>query len=388
MKLVYLVIGGSTKISSVYKKVFGQIDAFAKNGIDAKGIIFSPEIKEDLVLRPNVLLKAVSKPETKIFDQIKLHKKYEEKVAYTIINSDADVIYLRYTFSSKKIVDAIKKSNKKVFIERNSIVIPELIAGYKNNKFKLKLGYFLSLYQNLLYPLTKELFYGRKINKACDIVVCVTREIARYYSGYKVNCKTIGNGIDTSKYPPRTAPLLREKLIILILDGTSANTPWKGTDRLIRSVITQGLQSNIEIRVAGNTKLLSEYSFVKVLGFLDPEEIAEQCNKVHIGTGNLKLYKKNLMEGSVLKNREYASRGLPILLAHNDLDIEESKLNDYCFKVDNSDSDIPIKAMINWAKELYLKHPKHPIKMHELSKSKLDFDVKAKELISIINGIN
>lgn len=384
MNLLYINIGGSLKISSVYKKIFGQVDALNSLGINAKAVFLSPEIDEDTALREHVKLVKISKPTETLFYQIKLQKKYEATLCKIISSTTADIIYLRYSFASKKLLRTIKATNKKIFIERNSLLLPELISENNSRRFKPKIGYILSYYQDFLFPLAQEWYYGKKIDKACDGVICVTNEIKRYYQKKNAKCILIGNGVDTQKYPPRKAPEIHDKILFLILDGTSDNAPWKGTERLIESVISEDLEDKIEIRIAGNENAFQQHPFIRNLGFLSPEEIEHQCNEVHIGTGNLKLYKKNLKEGSVLKNREYASRGLPILLAHNDYDLENSKLSKFSYKVENSDSLIPLKKLIKWLEDLYSLYPEHPVIMHQVSKDVLDFKVKMQQLISSI----
>ena len=379
MKLLYVCIGCSTN-SSVATKVKGQVDGLIHNGVQANAVFILNG--NEAINHNHISIKNVKINPNQLFIKLKLRRAYEEALFEVLKETEAEYIYLRYAFASRKIVKAIQNSGKKVIIERNCSIHNELIALWRTRKFQLKLGYVFSFIEDFLYPYCNELIYSNRVNMAACLVVCVDEEIEKYHKSKGGNTILLGNGINSKVIQPRTKyPLLKdERIKVLILDGTGQEAPWKGLDRLIKSIQYHNLEHRIEIWVAGKTSTANETSFVKPLGYLNFSEINQITEKVHAGSGNFKLYLKKLKDGTVLKNREYISRGLPILLAHKDFEIENSPLNKYCFRVPNSDEIIDLPAFLEWIEKFYSESPNHPSEMHKLAEEILDYKVKMKSL--------
>lgn len=368
-------------MSSVYKKIIGQIDALNTLGVKTKGLFLNAVVTENKSLNQFIDFIHVPKPTKNLFYQIRQQNAYSKVVVDLIKNHPCQQIYLRYSFANKHIYKAIRSSSKNIIVERNSIALSEIASLCNEFKLKPNLSVVLKKIQECYYPAAMECFYGKKINKNTNTLVGVTQEIAELYRSKNSICIT--NGIAVSNYLPRknSAPLGDEKLILLILDGTSTPSPWQGVDRLIKSIIYHQLELKIELRIASKFDNFGNNNFVTHLGYLSGSELEKEINNAHIGTGNLCLFRKNLNEASVLKNREYLTRGLPVLYTAIDTDIENTAFKTYCFKVPNDDSLLPLPSIFAWAKQLYKTKPNHPIEMHQLAMEHLDFKVKAKQLL-------
>ena len=70
MRVIYINIGGSLKVSSIYKKIQGQVDAFINNGVDCKGYFLITEVKHIQPYSENIDLVPVKKAERKYFPQL------------------------------------------------------------------------------------------------------------------------------------------------------------------------------------------------------------------------------------------------------------------------------------------------------------------------------
>ena len=377
MEMLYINIGGSTKISSVYKKIIGQINAFNAVGIPTTGAFLTTAVKSTTPLNKNVTLIPVDAPKKMLFYQLRLKKAYTKKVVSLIHEHPANVIYLRYSFANLVLAKAIKKSSKKIFLERNSFLMQELKALCSENPLRLNLSSFLSKIQDCYIPILEEMLFSKKMNNASSGIVSVTKELLKTYPHKNGICIT--NGIEPKQNLPRKffPKIDAHPFVFLILDGTSTPTPWQGVDRLINSIKYHKLEKKIEIRIAGNYSSFSDLKFVKCLGYLDNDALDAEMEKAHIGTGNLCLFRKSLFEASVLKNRAYFSKGLPILYASKDDDLDSEELKKYCFKTTNSEEIIPIPEIIAWLKNLYQISPNFVNEMHDISIKCLSFNVKA-----------
>jgi len=377
VKWIYINIGGTTKLTSIYKKIDGQIASIKKNGIAIESIFLSTAVAEKTKLTENITLYPVQKAERKYFPQWQLQYYYIKTLDKLLKEHDADYYYLRYPFAHPALLRLIKKYPSKFIIEYNAIQILEIKCEEKTKTRASNISSIMAKLQDYARPLFYEWLYAKPIIKYAHKTLGVTKQISEYYKKYKSKTIAIGNGIATANYLTRIAPpIINSKIKLLILDGTSTQAPWQGTDRLINSIITHKMENVVEILIAGNNTLSSPHSFVTHLGYLNHDELNNIFNQVHIGTGNLCIFRKGLLEGAVLKNREYAARGLPILLAHDDIDISKPAWHDYVYKIKNNEDIINLPKVHQWLINLYKQKPQHAFEMATLAKKTLDFEKK------------
>jgi len=364
----------------------GQIEGLIHNGAYCKGYFLTTHTNEQQKLNEHINYYPIEKPASNLFYQLKLKKKYIKALQDILNESSAEYVYLRYAFASKALLKMIQSSNKKFIIERNSKSLEEITSLCKEEKFGLNISSILGKIQDCFIPFFNEKLYSKKISAASYLTVGVTQELAKHYQPQTNKRICIPNGINVKAHNVRNnLPFKQgEKCVFLIMDGTSTPAPWQGLDRLIQSVYKHQLAHMVEIRIAGNKRTIYSDSFVHQLGFLEGEELEKAFNEAHIGTGNLCLFRKNLKEGSVLKNREYAVRGLPILYAMDDEDFDQTELAHFSFKVSNSNETINLPMLLSWIANLYATEPKLAMKIHNSARSILNFNTKMKRLTEFI----
>lgn len=169
-----------------------------------------------------------------------------------------------------------------------------------------------------------ENLYKRSYIRNVSGKVCITGEIAEIESRY--NSKPfiiLGNGIDRDEivFIPKKDT---NNLINLFFIG-SPGMPWQGIDRLISSYKKAPNREKFKLHIVGyadiykmNDKNLIFYGFIK-----DNNEINKIISEADIGIGGLSLYYKKMNQAAPLKIRNYLSKGLPVVISHEDTDINE-----------------------------------------------------------------
>jgi hypothetical protein len=255
---------------------------------------------------------------------------------------------LRYPFANISLHNFMKKSSSKVFLEFNTFEIDEFKS--QNIFYFLNSKYYL------------EQFFRKKILKHSNGIIGVTNEIINYQNNfYKVDENRkflISNGINQDY---RFAPKNKTELIISFVFLIGEDQPWHGFDRLILSLFNSSLKEDIIIHIIGklskkNKSLLESLSIKKVSfklhGTLPKEKMNNVLEYSHIGIGSLCLFRKNMTEACPLKVRDFAIKGLPIILGYHDTDFSvNNDLNKYTFQVVNDNSLINFNNIISWYKE-------------------------------------
>jgi len=181
---------------------------------------------------------------------------------------------------------------------------------------------------------------------------------SRFFSlGITNKIMYVSNGIDSRKFEgfqslPKVSGCLR-----FVCVGAIAS--WHGVDRLIRGIANYN-RSRVEdvsvtlsvvgqgAEVAGLTGLVDELGLqdaVRFLGQLTGDDLLEVYRRSDVGVGTLGLHRKGLSDASPLKNREYCSIGLPLLLSHDDPDFNGVN---FCMRIDSSDSPVDVASVVRW----------------------------------------
>lgn len=107
---------------------------------------------------------------------------------------------------------------------------------------------------------------------------------------------------------------------------------------------------------------------------------------MNLGIGTLALYKKNMNEASVLKVREYVSRGIPFIKAYYDTDIDNiPELSPFYLNFPNNDSLIDVNKIIEFLTSVSKSELDISNIMHKIAVEKLDWSVKMKEYVDFVN---
>lgn len=181
---------------------------------------------------------------------------------------------------------------------------------------------------------------------------------SRYFSlGLRSRTLNTSNGIDTSIFEGFQAFSKVSECVRFVCVGSIAY--WHGIDRFVKGMAVYKQSGVDHVRVSlsivgqgeGVSNLVSLVDglglqeSVLFLGQLTGEDLFEVYRRSDVGVGTLGLHRKGLNSASPLKNREYCSLGLPLLISHEDPDFNEAK---FCMRVDSTDSPVDVMSVIRW----------------------------------------
>ena len=309
----------------VHKKINNQFQAFRKSGFDCDLINLNPE-KTNLIKR--------------FFDC------FRSNVYKNIEIDNCDFIYVRRIIPNNKSFICLLKRIK----ERN----PDVKIIYELPTYPYDSEH-TSLKQKVILFVDK--IYRKKLHNYVDLMTTYSydKEI------FGVKALTIKNGINVSKIPVVENNNFNSKEITLIAVAQFAL--WHGFDRLIeglKNYYSNNHETKVNILFVGNGKCLEEYkvlvsnykldNYVFFLGMLNGQKLTDAFNNADIGICSLGCHRMNIFLSSVLKSREYLSRGLPIVTSTKiDIVPEDFK---YCLSFPEDESPIDIEKIVDFYLEL------------------------------------
>ncbi|EAY31992.1 glycosyl transferase, group 1 family protein [Microscilla marina ATCC 23134] len=382
--------------SGVQKKVVNKIKALNQLGLETKGLFISSANKE--VNYPDLNIKVIPYQITnvpKIYSAPffwRFHVYYENKIFYETIDvalqeEDFDLILFRYPiwYADFNFLRFMKKYHKKIVFEHNTIEIVEMQA-YNREGFRQK---YLLFNENKIAP---------KALKHAKGIVGVCGEITDYEAhrvNHKVESRTIANGFDVASVRVRTPPAYNKQELTILLSAGFAGK-WHGVDRLIEGLHIYKGEVQVKLKIIGNVlneihPLIKKYHLedkVEFLGNLDSEAAAVIFDECHIAASSMAMHRNGLQEASTLKTREYLSRGIPFFISNIDVDTENNEsIAPYYLKIPGDDSPVNIEDVVSFA-ERVLQLENHPTEMRGFAESKVDFQLKMKQLKDFLEQLS
>lgn len=384
-KLLFIYHSNNLKKNSgIINKIINQSKAMNENGILHKTyILFKEEELNDVNLFPKldyVCFKPLSyykNRNSKIMKLLTLRKIYKE---YNNIceseKENYDFIYQRMAPLFPSNINFIRKNKGKIIFEHNSIEKSE----YKSSGQKL---YFI--FSSL---------FDKYVRKCAIKYVCVSKEVFEYQESIYKNKEgiVIPNGIDVSTYKLRTPPTYDGSKLNLIFVGNIRY--WHGLERIIQSTNNYKGPVDVKLMILGEANqedylkpLVEELKVedkVQFLGYKTKEELDEYFDIAHIAIGCLGGFKKNMEYGSTLKNREYAARGIPMIISEIDDDLSQES-NYFIMQVSNDENIFKMEDIIKFNESMYEKGIDNVTKyIREYANNNLDYN---KKLIKLKNMI-
>ena len=225
-------------------------------------------------------------------------------------------------------------------------------------------------------------------------VLQYAEESAYFLIGNHKKTLIVGNGIDIERIKLREH-LYPDPCDEIRLIGVANNiSNWHGFDRIVRAMIMwkkKGLKPHISFDIVGNaTGIYIEQikkmaidggigTDVKLLGFLNSEDLNNLYSKETLAVGSLGLYRNNLYTSSILKIREYCLAGIPFIACGNDPDFPNTL--PFRLEIPNDNSIEKILDIF----EVFCETRKHfsDYEIHEYAVNNLSFE---KKIIDILNG--
>ncbi len=210
--------------------------------------------------------------------------------------------------------------------------------------------------------------------------------------GVKRKIKLVGNGVLVESVPFRASKPIFDKACFN-LAGAAYFGFWHGYDRVIRSIHAYNVENSlnpdrvrINFYIVGDgfekvnlIKLVKDLDLedqVHFLGVKEGGDLARCFENVHVGICNLAEFRKGLSFISELKTRDYTARGIPFILACDDIDFLGPL--PFVFRCRNDDSLIDLDEVIEWYTGLDRKYDDFSF-MRRFAIQKLDYTIKVKQ---------
>lgn len=360
MEILYIYVEGNHNFG-VIKKIQGQIKALKSLGNNVDILNYS---NKKMFLNQKEQFKAGNKYLKRFIIFMKLRKLELNKY---------DIIYLRSPGFNPCVIKFLKDCKKKY--PRQKIILEIPTYPYDKEDFNI-----VTKIYNYIDRISR-----KNINKYIDKIVTYSDD----KKIFDVSCINISNGIDLKKIDL----IEKKEHDCIVFTSVSLCFFWHGIDRFINSLlkyIKNGGREKIKFNIVGEGV---ETSKLKMLvknnielkdivifhGVKLEKELKEIYDETDIAVGSLGRHRSGVYTMKALKNREYASKGLPMIFSENDLDFE--KVN-FVYKVIPDDSLINIEDILKWYKNLKISH-KEIRKFSE----KFSWNIQMKKVIDEINKI-
>ena len=323
------------------QKVFDEIAAFEKEGYEIHHVNVEPV---STGLRATHLGRAFCAmvPFTYVFSGYRYDRSLD----------GYDFYYLRFEAADRWLIHMLKMLRKNNPSAKILIEFP----NYPNNAWMV---------MPWCFPLLlKDIMARPEYKKCIDRFVVLDKA---YPVIYDVPTLHYTNGIDVSRIPVRKPCNKPDDRMISIV-GVATMFPSHGYERLIESMNVYykgGGDRNVVFHVVGEgpgpelkkyMELVARYGLsehVVFEGTLYGDRLTECYNKCDLALDDLCGFRIGLEISSSLKSREYLAYGLPIIAACH-IDILMDKEFKYLLKLENDDSLIDLRRIIDFYDSIYL----------------------------------
>lgn len=269
--------------------------------------------------------------------------KYFTALTRFALEKQAQAFYFRYASADFYLLKALKR------FQKNGILSVIEIPSYPYK------GEFMHGIKKRMIYLLDSMLRSRLKKYVSRVVIFVENP----KSIYGISCINTMNGIDTSDLAAvHSAPGDTLNLI-----AVASMLPHHGFDRMIEGLnqyySQHGDAKPIVFHVVGSGPELKGYQeladkyglekYIKFYGQRSGKELDELFEKADVAVGSLGLHRIGLTEGSTLKNREYAVRGLPIIYSTYELFLKDAF---YALEIPSNDSPVDVKNILSFWEQI------------------------------------
>jgi hypothetical protein len=185
----------------------------------------------------------------------------------------------------------------------------------------------------------------------------------------------ISNGVDFDSIPLHQPSAISRQPSALHLIGVAEVHYWHGYDRLIAGIgeyYKNGGKRDVFFHVVGGVGPSEMYDSMHAPGFAElmekydikehvifhgqlfGDELDAVFNQCQFAIGSLARHRSGITVIKTLKNREYATRGIPFIYSEQDSDFDEQP---YVLKAPADESPVEIQQIIDFVSSVQM-HPK------------------------------
>ena len=347
MKILFLVYHGFSEHSGISKKIHYQVKGLRENGHEVHLCYydFSPEGHRCRYVDNDVIADYGTGMMAGLWQRLDYSAVYQYCLAHHI-----EFVYARCFQNANPVLICFFKKLKKAGIHAvTEIPTFPYDTEFKNFEWKMRLGLKVDqLFRNSFYPLM-------------DAVVTFS-DATEIFGQRTIR---ISNGVDFDSIPLHNHQLsaFSAQPSPLHLIGVAEVHPWHGFDRVIAGIgeyysQKSDQQPDVFFHIVGGVHpnhmndvfkpLLDKYRIqdrVIFHGQLFGDALTDVFNQCQFAIGSLGRHRSGITVIKTLKNREYATRGIPFIYSEQDSDFDSQP---YVLKAPADESSIVIQKIVDF----------------------------------------
>ena len=346
MKILFLVYHGFSDHSGISKKIHYQVKGLRENGHEVHLCYydFSPEGHRCRYVDNEVIADYGTGMMAGIWQRLDFAAVYRYCLAQHI-----EFVYARcFQNASPVLIQFFKKLRKAGIHAVTEIPTYPYDTEFENFEWKMRMGLKIDqLFRNSLYPLM-------------DAVVTFS-DATEIFGQRTIR---ISNGVDFDSIPLHHLSSAAGSSPLHLI-GVAEVHPWHAFDRVIAGIgeyyhQKSDQQPDVFFHVVGGVHpnhmnnvfkpLLDQYQIhhrVIFHGQLFGDALTEVFNQCQFAIGSLGRHRSGITVIKTLKNREYATRGIPFIYSEQDSDFDSQP---YIMKAPANESPIDIQKIVDFVR--------------------------------------
>lgn len=378
MKIFYLTMAPIEESSGVYKKIRAQVNAFERLGHNCK-LLFVRDSENAFFYPGN------GQKQEKLVLRNKKHIGYISEYLLSCNFCYARFELLRHKYY-KNIIDICRRGKIPIITEIPTY--PPYQESLARVKEYLNQKEYLRALKTLLGTSLVIIDMYRMSLYSKMVVIIADDKKFRFTKTVRIE-----NGVDLEKNPYQPKNRANDRIRMIAVSNFSI---WNGYDRVLNGLKQYiDLKSNFEVKlimVGGlieaqplikQTEKLGLSNNVTFTGALSGSKLDEAYANADIAIAALGNHRRKVYANSSLKVKEYASRGMLMILS--DAEGIETEIKSQSFIVKSDESPLDINAIVNWYHSI---NDKDSIRLsiHNFAKENYSWDSQIQVIIDEIQN--
>ena len=350
MKILFLVYHGFSEHSGISKKIHYQVKGLRENGHDVHLCYydFSPEGHRCRYVDNDVIADYGTGIMAGLCQRLDFAAVYEHCVAHHI-----EFVYARCFQNANPVLIRFFKKLKKAGIHAvTEIPTYPYDQEFVHFDWKTRMG------------LKVDQLFREKLYRQMDALV--TFSDAKEIFGQHTIC--ISNGVDFDSIPLHQPSAISHQLSELNLIGVAEVHLWHAFDRVMSGMgeyYKNGGQREVFFHVVGGVHphrmnsdflpIINKYGLQNKIifhGQLFGDALTDVFNRCQFAIGSLGRHRSGITVIKTLKNREYATRGIPFIYSEQDSDFDHQP---YVLKAPADESPVDIQQILDFMDHFAMK---------------------------------
>lgn len=359
MKILFLVYHGFSEHSGISKKIHYQVKGLRENGYDVRLCYydFSPEGHRCRYVEDKILTDYGKGWQAAIRQRLDYHSVYEY-----CVKEHVQFVYARCFQNANPWLIRFFRQLRQAGIHAVT-EIPTYPYDQEFNSFEWKMRLELKIDQ----------LFRRRLYREMDAMVTFS-DAQEIFGQRTIN---ISNGVDFDSIPlhqfQHPLPLEGVGGEVLHLIGVAEVHPWHAFDRMIAGIgeyyshqpSAISRHPSVYFHIVGGVHpnhmknyfdpLLDKYQIrdrIIFHGQLFGKELDDVFNQCQFAIGSLGRHRSGITVIKTLKNREYATRGIPFIYSEQDSDFDHQP---YIIKAPADEKPIDVRQIIDFLKDFSMK---------------------------------